>query len=55
MKVFFKTLFGDLKTIFAVGVCVAVSVGILFTPYREVSGYFLPLSLLLGAAWLARS
>lgn len=55
MKAFFKTLFGDMKTILVVGLCLAVSVGFLLTPYRVVSGYVLPLTLLLGATWLARA
>ncbi len=54
MRVFMKTVFGDIPTLLVAGLCLAVAIAILHTPAAILAGAVLPLCLLGGAAYLAR-
>lgn len=54
MKAFFKTLFGDWRTILVVAVSLGAAGLVFIGPYSEASGFLLPILLLAGSGWLAR-
>jgi hypothetical protein len=54
MQGFIKTLFGDKYTLGVAGICILVAVVLLHTPAAILAGAVLPISLLGGAAYLAR-
>jgi len=54
MQGFIKTLFGDKYTLGVAGICILVAVALLHTPAAILVGAVLPISLLGGAAYLAR-
>ncbi|MBB5373411.1 hypothetical protein [Acidocella aromatica] len=54
MRGFIKTLFGDQRTLSVVGLSILVAVVVLHSPAELAAGLALPVSLLAGAAYLAR-
>jgi hypothetical protein len=54
MQGFIKTLIGDARHIITAALCIGVTVLLLHSGLRELAGLVLPLSLLAGAAYLAK-
>ena len=53
MSAFFKTLFGDLRTIAVVTLVMVVEVVLVASGYVDWASYAVPVCALAGAAWLA--
>jgi hypothetical protein len=54
MRGFIKTLFGDARTLCVAAICILLAVLILHSPYAIIAGIALPVTLLIGAAYLAK-
>jgi hypothetical protein len=54
MRGFIKTLFGDTRNFCTAAVCVGIGVALLHTPLAVLAGLALPVTLLAGAAYLAK-
>ncbi|GAN79645.1 hypothetical protein [Acidocella aminolytica] len=54
MQGFFKTLFGDKRTLAVAGLSILVTLGVLHSPAASMAGLALPLCLVAGAAYLAK-
>jgi hypothetical protein len=54
MRGFIRTLFGDVRTLITAALCVAFAMIVLHTRFYPAAGITLPLTLLVGAAYLAK-
>jgi hypothetical protein len=54
MRDLFKTLFGDARNVCTAAICVAIGAAFLHTPLAVLAGIALPITLLAGAAYLAK-
>lgn len=54
MQGFFKTLFGDKRTLAVAGLSILAVFAVLHSPAAPLAGLVLPLCLMAGAAYLAK-